>query len=148
MLNSDFGAALYLASSSYGYGQGKYYTSLSSSNGNQSGIYTKGKYERTAAIRENYSSSKYQSNFSNLINFKDTKYVEVLSEDINDSKNIGRAFGEISNWGSDYSFTYFPSNTDTIGIGRNNFLYYSTTNDVGGGYGTNSGNYFRPVIWN
>lgn len=152
MLNSDFAAALYLSTSMYG--TGNLNTANSGDynyiNGNRSGIAVfrgNDSNDRTAAMIETYSASGNIQYFTNLVEFADTKYVEILPQDINAESNKGKAFGEITSWGSSFMFSY-PSDTNYPGVARKVFLYYTSSNDAGGGYGVNGGNYFRPVIWN
>lgn len=153
MLNSDFAAALYLSTSMYG--TGNLNTANSGAydyiNGNRSGIAVfrvNSSNDRTAAMLETYSGSSNIQYFTNLVEFADTKYVEILPKDINAESNKGKAFGEITSWGgSSYMYSY-PSNSNSPGVSRRSFLYYSCSNDAGGGYGVNNWNYFRPVIWN
>lgn len=153
MLNSDFAAALYLSTSMYGTGN---LAALSSGaynyiNGNRSGIgvlLNTNINDRTAAMLETYSGSSNIEYFTNLVEFADTKYVEILPQDINAESNKGKAFGEITSWGSGSYMYSYPSNSNAPGVARKGFLYYTSSNDAGGGYGVNVGNYFRPVIWN
>lgn len=146
MLNSDFAAALYLSTSMYGTGNVNGINGFI--NGNSSGVYDSRDCNRTAAMLESYSNSSNVEYFTNLVNFADTKYVEILPKDINAESNKGKAFGEIKNWGGSSSNYSYPSNSNYPGVSRKDFLYYTCSNDAGGGYGVSRGYFFRPVIWN
>lgn len=145
MLNSDVAAALYLATSSYGMGKGEFTQGPDSYiNGNSSGI-AAGYEDITSAMMEGYENSQYKEIYlSNLVNFADTKYVEILPQDINAESNKGKAFSEISRWGT-ISWYSYPSNSNQIAIKRFKLQYYKSVGVSGGG---DSGVYFRPVIWN
>lgn len=128
MLNSDFAAALYLSTSMYGTGN------LNSSNsgaynyinGNRSGIAVFDRYDfcdRTAAMIETYSGSSNIQYFTNLVEFADTKYVEILPKDINAESNKGKAFGEITSWKVSNSSRFsYPTNSNYPGVGRTRLL--------------------------
>lgn len=137
MLNSDWGAVVYLMVSTYGRGgtTGGSDTSSLSSNNNSSGVYGNSNNGcHVASLIEECQDTGY---IKNLMDYSSTKYVEILPKDSNDPKNSGRAF--ISSWGGSYGYLV----TRPVFVRTGFEQTYGT-----GNYGTGRFGHFRPAIWN
>lgn len=151
MLNSDFAAAVYLGYSRYGAGgrvvNSSVLTTAKSINGNSSGIYSFGGNERTSSMRTDYNNAtaSNKANFTNLINFANTKYVEILPLDKNDPSNVGKAIFEIDSWNTS-SIYIKDTDLSRISLMRKLFQWYMGNDNVCNG--SSSTVAFRPVIWN
>lgn len=131
----DWGAVAYLAASVYGCNMNSTSLTEFKTSGNNSGVMNFGK-------TGTYVSVITDSNFTtqkNLINYKNTKYVNYISGYYVTGDGI--ATNEIANWGSKYSNLASTSNNAHQHI-RYGILgcYY--------GYANGNSATFRPAIWN
>lgn len=146
----DWGAVAYLAQSRYGANAS---TLSQNTTGNKTGVMDLSGYTQTATIFEsrNTTSSNATAYRKRLeealkdVNLK--KYVDVISNTVNEETTRGRAFAETPGWyGGSYSFSN-STNTDAPIIIRNSVfgvINYGFNNN--GQAATNVT--FRPVIWN
>jgi hypothetical protein len=145
----DWGAVAYLAQSRYGANAS---TVSTNTTGNKTGVMNMNTYTQTATIFESRNTtSTNATNYRYRLEaaLKDSnlkKYVDVISNTVDESTTKGRAIAETKNWyGANYSFNN-ASNTDGPIIIRDSlFGVYN----LGNGNGQSASNVtFRPVIWN
>ena len=153
-LNKDWGAVAYLGASAYGdvrslggskltYEGKNYY----STTGNKSGVMNMGtSLTQTSCIvknKVNDTTNIYAR--KNLIDNKDTKYVECLSN-INKSDTLGMAIDETKYW---YNAEYRLYDDARTYVRKFIWGFTNSGNTVFGEPSSNSGSVtFRPVIWN
>lgn len=145
MLNKDWAAVVFLAISTYGNGNESRDTidingvNRFCSNGNNTGV--TGYWEQysvqgqiTASILEEYTGSEEE--YTNLVEKRNTKYVENIKSPVTHESNKGLGFFEGN---ATYTFnSAFPVIEKSTGFGYDETTYYSR------GYR----DLFRPAIWN
>lgn len=146
MLNKDWAAVVFLAMSTYGNadinnlnpitvnGETRY-----CSNGNNTGV--TGYYVKSSSQSQITASILEESNttnniYSNLVNNRNTKYVENLKSPSTDESNRGLGFNEGRNIVYNFNSNY------PVQEKRTQFNYDNTT------INSNKTNLFRPAIWN
>lgn len=153
MLNKDWTAVSFLSMSTYGKGKttatsdilpidgGTWY----SSNDNFTGVCTSNynwlSDELTSSLTENYDGTTLKTQYTNIINKQNTRYVETIKIPLQDKANKGLGFGEgTNNTIPEETLKAYP----LISRGTKYFVYgdYSIYN------GSSSSKYFRPAIWN
>lgn len=153
MLNKDWTAVSFLSMSTYGKGNttarsniltidgGTWY----SSNDNFTGVcvsnYNFMFGELTSSLTENYDGTTMKTQYTNIINKQNTRYVETIKIPLQDKANKGLGFGEgTNNTISEDNLKLYP------------LIARSTKYFVYGDYnlytGSSAFNYFRPAIWN
>lgn len=144
----DWGAVAYLAQSRYGVNNSSINTNTT---GNQSGVMNMNGYTQTATIFENRkktsaSAINYRYRLEEALEDGNlSKYVDVISNNVDSTTSIGRAMAETKNWyGASYSFDN-SSNTDYPILIRDS-LFGMPYNGTSGWSGADIT--FRPVIWN
>lgn len=146
----DWGAIGYLAQSRYGANAS---TVTTNTTGNKSGVMDLGSYTQTATIFESRNKSStnataYRWRLEEAVNDSELKkYVDVISNTVDDTSTLGRAISETCNWyGASYSFNS-STNTDYPIIIRDSLfgVSYNYYNSAGQAASNLS---FRPVIWN
>ena len=147
MLNKDWAAVVFLAMSTYGNadinnlnpitvnGETRY-----CSNGNNTGVTgycvnTSAQYQITASILEEYTTTT-NSYYQNLINNRNTKYVENLKSPSTDESNKGLGFNEGRSDAYKFDKSY-PVQTKATRFG-----YFTTSRNNA------RAELFRPAIWN
>ena len=154
----DWGAVAYLAQSRYGSNATALELFNNSSTGNESGVQDTNGYMQTATIFENRNKT---SNNATMYRYKleealttpgMEKYVDVISNTVDNTTTLGRAIAETIGWyGASYLFRN-GSNTDEPLIIRNSLFGVSTYvgyNGITYYEGRAASNFtFRPVIWN
>lgn len=142
-LNSDWATVSYLAASAYGKIDGKDYGSrtlidggeYNTTTGNASGVINFGNtITQTSSIYQNIS-NEYMGN---LINNKESKYVEAIDDMTSIDNTKGKAIAEVRGWFG--ASTYNPY---SMVMRRYIFGTYDSYSD-----GSSGGATFRPVIWN
>ena len=142
-LNKDWGAAAYLAISAYGTTRNNSGTSVTidaygyfSTTGNVTGVMNMKNRIFTSSVIENATDLTY---LSNIVNNKNTKYVEIIPTSNLVAATKGYAFEETRGWYGSYGVN--PSGYSSIE--RVDIL--ATVANNGSSYAVTS---FRPVIWN
>ena len=159
VLNGDWGAVAYLAISAYGKVTNSTgprvkigNTTYTTTTGNETGVMNFGKaYTFTSAGHKSGLSSASRTGCrTNLINNKDTRYVELMPTSASTDNTKGMAISETIGWFSstkDYCSSSYPMvyRTGVLGFSYN-VGYWS--GEYYGGYGHPSAAVFRPAIWN
>lgn len=149
----DWGAVAYLAQSRYGANASSISTNTT---GNKSGVMNMNGYTQTATMFEDRNltsteSTSYRYLLDEATQSEDMKkYVDIISNTVNETTTIGRAIAETVNW---YGANYFFDNgvnsnrpliirDSLFGVNRVNFDSYYCAGQA------HSSITFRPVIWN
>ena len=145
VLNKDWGAVVYLGSSSYGMPG----VSKKSTTGNKSGVMNlaDSSWVITSSLYQGLE-GKSPSSVENLKKNINTKYVETLPKDFNIESTRGMAIMETYGWyyGTNNNYN-LPNEDNPVGIRYRRFPVEGIINGNGTG---KSSSYltFRPVIWN
>lgn len=145
----DWGAVAYLAQSRYGANA----SSVSSNTtGNKSGVMNMNTYTQTATIFESRNTTSanaknYRYKLEEALEDSNlSKYVDVISNNVDRTTSFGRAIAETKNWyGASYNFNN-ATNTDYPIIIRDSLFGVTYYNFLSGQAHANLT--FRPVIWN
>lgn len=146
----DWGAVAYLAQSRYGANASSVSTNTT---GNKSGVMNMNGYTQTATIFENRNTTSTEATTyryrleAALLDNNMKKYVDVISNTVDETTTLGRAIAETRNWyGATYSFNNGANTNNPIiirdslfGVG---YSYYGSSGQA------SSNLTFRPVIWN
>ena len=154
-LNKDWGAVAYLSYSGYGKVRSSSAPTVSinsrsytTTTGNKTGVLDLGKsntFTSSFVDLETYNNGYYLENRINLLNNKDTKYVEELAEDCatNEDTTKGMALAETKN------FDTFDSNLGRLPcFCRFSICGIRASSNNCSWTGAEGGTTFRPVIWN
>lgn len=144
--NADWGAVAYLAVSVYGGNGNASLVSAYKTSGNNSGVMDFGKSMTFVSSYITGSENIKKDYKVNLVENANTKYVDVLTTDINNNKK-GLALGETAGWYGSYAS--YGTTTYSV-MERNGFFGFlhcwdRQTYDNGGPAGDIT---FRPAIWN
>ena len=142
-LNKDWGAAVYLAISAYGTTRASVMTAVQidgygyySTTGNITGVISMNRRTFTSSVVENATDL---TNLSNIVNNKNTKYVEIIPKSNLAAATKGYAFEETRGWYDSNGVN--PGGYSTI----ERYGILRTQAGTGSAYSEIS---FRPVIWN
>ena len=155
-LNADWGATVYLGTSTYGSVRSKYGVKVTvgdemtfySTTNNITGVMDLGTRTYSNQNISNFVScisdarTSSGKEFDNIYKNKDTKYVEIIPGDESIEKTRGMALIETNNW--------YASGGATAGINENypimnRTFIFSRNRDNGGALANKT---YRPVIWN
>lgn len=148
----DWGAVAYLAHSRYGANSSNISTNTT---GNKSGVMNMSGHTHTATMFENRNKTSsaatiYRYRLEEVLSDSNlSKYVDIISNNVNEETTKGRAIMEMYGWYGTTSEYFNANNTDSPMLARNGLF------SVGQGSGTyplsgyaKPNVTFRPIIWN